>query len=180
MPNYCSYSMKVKSGKEENIKEFLEIMRADYNYNEEGVNVCNTRHFFRIFEAEPQQIAEGKENKDLEIGKDDDGKFYMIIDGYCAWSIYMCMFSGEGTYYYCKANAEHGDKSMGVHIEEISKELKLDIEIFSEETGLEFMEHYIIEEGDLVLEEEFDYQELYDEETDEYTPIGGIDWTFTI
>ena len=63
-------------------------------------------------------------------------------------------------------------------IDEVSKKLNLKIEVFSEET--DFTEHIIVDNGDIILNEEKDFEERYIEETDSYIKIGGHEWEFTI
>lgn len=190
MPNYCDYSMRVK-GKKENIEEFIEIIKADYNYY--TMKFTAKRHLHRVFEAdvvnEPDEIC--------------DGIYDAIIDGYCAWSVSCCMFDGAHSYYQ-QLKSEYGDMFRGTTIPIESKRLDLDIEIFSSEPGIQFMEHYIVKKGDIVLEECVDYSEycLSDYETKEeaekdleveitdeewnnrdvtnYIERGGIPWEFEI
>lgn len=161
MPNYCSYEMKV-NGKKESQEKLLEIMKADYDYN--TMEFSADKHLFRIFEASL-----------CEFSEDDD----FFISGYCAWSVYSCMMEGEHSYYN-SLKERFPNEFRGTTLVELSKELDLEIEVFSEEPGCGFMEHYIIKNGELIVNKCHEYEEVYDEKTEEYTSIGGIDWDYTI
>lgn len=132
MPNYCDYTMKV-AGKQSDIEKLVEILNRDYNYAPGEPKPLP--HLWRVFEA----------NYDGE----------QIISGYCAWSVYSCMFDVPGSYQY-----DHKDdpKYNGTDIVTLSKELHLKIEIFSEEPGMCFQEHYLIDNGKLLVDETHDYQ----------------------
>ena len=136
MPNYCNYEMKIKGSKDA-IKRVLECLKADYDY-EEGKPAH--KHFFRVFDA-----YEDKEMKD-----NGDGTFTQFVWGDCAWSVRCCMLSGGGTYYNdCKES--HPDTFMGTDLVEQSQDCE--IEVFSEEEGMEFSEHYIFENGECLCDD---------------------------
>ena len=84
----------------------------------------------------------------------------------CAWSAYTCMFNGPGSYYY------HYSKELiyGTHVQEQAKRLQLEIEIYSEEPGAGFQEHYLVDNfGNLIInEEKDDYREIYIDECKDY------------
>lgn len=191
MPNICNYSMRVK-GKKENIEEFIKVMKADYNYN--TMEFTADRHMYRIFEA----------YLETDIEEVDDDVYAVTINGDCAWSVNSCMFD-NGFSYYGRNKNDYGDKFRGTTVPIESKRLELDIEIFSEETGCCFMEHYIVRKGDVEVDECVDYYEYYvedyetkeeaeedldikitDEEWDNredndyYINRGGIEWDFEI
>ena len=190
MPNYCTFSMKV-NGKKESIEEFIEILNADYDYHNNRFTA--KRHFYRVFEAE---CLDG-------ISKNDTD-YSAIIKGYCAWSVYCCMFDGSLTYY-SSGKKEHGRMFRGTMIPKESERLHLDIEIFSEETECAFMEHYIVKNGDIETDECVDYcvyfideyeskeeaeqkldiiisdDEWNNRESSEYEiQRGGMEWNFSI
>lgn len=141
MPNYCNFWMKACGEKKDCLK-LLEIMQRDYNCTAD-----DQPHLWRVFEAESTKETDNS----------------IEISGYCAWSVETCMFDGDGTY-------QSGDTTgKGTTIDKISKELNLDIEIFSEESGMEFAEHYIIIDGRITVAEETKFSEfcLEDYETPE-------------
>lgn len=147
MPNYCNYSMCVV-GTKENVEEFAKIMNADYNYG--TMEFSYDRHMFRVFEANYDEIE--------EMG---DGTFQVVIDGYCAWSVSSCMLE-HGYYKDCKER--YGNNFRGTTLLIESKRLGVDIEVYSEESGMCFQEHYIISDGKLVRNECVDWCEYWIED----------------
>lgn len=193
MPNYCNYGMKIK-GKKENVDKMISYLQADYEYikakniapnlfEEDDIEYykldkCTAdKHFFRVFEAE--------HDKDSDEER-EDGMVAAYVQGYCAWSVHSCMFSGPHTYYtdwnQCKC-----DDFRGTHMQQATKDLGLVVEIFSEESGCCFMEHFVVDKGEIIENECVDWEELYDEdgepildENGEQMSKGGLDWDFTI
>lgn len=166
MPNYCNYQMKLR-GTKENIQTFIAYLKADYSCANGKWECSEDRHFFRVFEAD---------HNPSEDTVDASGEIVSTVSGYCAWSIFSCLFEGNHTYY-SRYEKEEGFK--GIHILEASKELSLDIEIYSEEAGVGFMEHYLIEKGELLVDECFDdYCEIEDEDGD-WVRSGGVEWEFS-
>lgn len=148
MPNYCDYEMKVV-GNEESIKEFIKVMNSNYNYH--TMEFDFDRHMGgRVFEVETTE----------DIVEQENGKFYTTIYGYCAWSVYSCMFEGAHTYY-SQLKEEYGEKCRSTTIPIESKRLNLDIEIYSKESGMAFQEHYLVKQGTIELDEECEYTECY-------------------
>lgn len=75
--------------------------------------------------------------------------------------MYSCMFDGASTY------QQKDTTGKGTTITALAKELNLDIEIFSEEPGCGFMEHFLINNcGELEINDCIDYYEYYIEEYD--------------
>ena len=150
MPNYCYYQMKVV-GKKENVEEFIKVMQADYDYSE--MKFSFDRHMGgRVFEAYVDEFK--------EIEK---GNYAALISGDCAWSVVCCMFDGALTYHNdLKTRHPENCKSTTIPIE--SENLDLDIEIFSEESGMCFQEHYLVRKGVIEIDDCVDYNEYYVEE----------------
>lgn len=188
MPNYCYYSMCVK-GKKENIEEFAKVIQADYDYR--TMNFSHDRHMFRVFEAEMDEIE--KINEDV---------YQAVFNGNCAWSVSSCMFDERHSYYE-RLKEKYPNEFRGTTLPIESKRLNLDIEVFSEEGGMCFQEHYIIRNGNVEVDECVDWEEYYigeydskeeaeedleieitDEEWncgEEYISRGGFDnWDFII
>lgn len=138
MANNCVYSLLVV-GEKENVNEFISMM--DYTHPQ---GIC----FARIFEAYESL------RKLLP-----DGRTAALIEGDCAWSVYSCMMEGYGTYYSDK-EMRSGDPKLTTLTHE-SKRLGLDIEIFSEEPGIGFTEHYRIINGQILDYTCDDYSEYY-------------------
>lgn len=179
------YSMCVK-GKKENINEFIKVIKAGYDYG--AMEFDHDRHFCRVFEAYYEEIE--------DLG---NGLAQVIINGDCAWSVNSCMFE-DG--YYSSLKAAYPNEFRGTTLPIESKRLGLDIEVFSEECGMCFQEHYVIINGDVIIDECVDWYEycideyktkeeaeedlgieITDEEWEEHEFIsrGGFgDWNFDI
>lgn len=135
MPNYCEYEMKIKGSKNA-IERVMKCLNADYDYSK---GKPSHKHFFRVFGA----------YNDEEMEKNEDGTFTQYLYGDCAWSVYCCMCSGEHTYYnHCKE--EFSKNFMGTTLLEQSKDCE--IEVFSEEEGMNFSEHYLFVKGECVVD----------------------------
>ena len=167
-------------GKEENVDEFIKIIQSNYVYDENGK--CNVdRHLWRVFEAYV-------EDESIE----DDIKTVMI-SGDCAWSVYSCMCDGVHTY----QNQFIGRNGTTLKIE--SERLRLAIEVYSEECGCCFMEHFVFVNGEQLVDDCVDWHEYSTEdyenveelnedygtnftqeefEGNEYIQVGGMDWDF--
>ena len=152
MPNWCGFSMMVQ-GHYDAVKEVQEIILKNHETNYlaghkgEGEYCYNSvlrydpkrKHMFRIFESRtPADFPE----------VDDNLIATQFIDGDCAWSVYCCMLPGEGSYYSDLGQLLY----YGTNLVELSKDLGVRIEVFSEEPGMCFQEHYLIENGKLVLD----------------------------
>lgn len=137
MPNYCDYEMRIKGSKKA-IQRVLDCLNADYDY-EEGKPAH--KHFFRVFQAE----------KSDEIKDNGDGTYTQQVYGYCAWSVSSCMLEGTFTYFN-RVKKDYPDIFMGTTLLEQSKDCE--IEIFSEEPGMGFSEHYIFKNGECICEDQ--------------------------
>ena len=144
MPNLCSYSMCVK-GKKQNIEEFIKVIKADYNYG--TMEFSYDRHLFRVFDADYDEIE--------QVG---DNAYQVIIYGDCAWSVSSCMLDSYHSYY-SQLKERYPKEFRGTTLQIESERLNLDIEVFSEECGMCFQEHYIIRKGELEVDECVDWQE---------------------
>ena len=157
MANCCDYEMKIKGSKEA-IQRVIDCLKADYDYDE---GKPSHKHFFRVFSVYDDEPLEDN----------GDGTFTKYIFGDCAWSVYSCMCRGGSTYYdYCKM--EHPDTFMGTNLTEQSQDCE--IEIFSEEPGCEFSEHYIYKNGECLADDCVDVEQgSYDDDGNITTEI---DW----
>ena len=174
MPNYCNYGMVIK-GKKEDREKLVDYLKSDYNYERDPktdtyiLKRCEAdKHFSRVFEVFPCE--------------EDDERTY--VSGDCAWSVKSCMLTGPFTYY---DKFKDAINSKCTNMLEATKELDLVVEIYSQEPGCCFMEHYIINKGELQVDECVEWNELYDEEGEpiyddngEQLSEGGFDWDFTI
>ena len=130
----------------------------------------------RVFEANVN------ETECFCLPPDENGDIIRAVSGYCAWSVYSCMFEGEHTYYndFMRDFGIRYIGFFGTTIPELSRLLNLDIEIFSEETGVCFQEHYRVTNGNIIINDEVHITVDYDEETQEDNIQGGFDWKFNI
>lgn len=129
--------MKIKGSKEA-IQRVLDCLNADYNY-EKGKP--SHQHFFRVFDA--TKCGDAKRNA--------DGTYTQRVYGYCAWSVASCMLESAFSYY-STIKEDYPDIFMGTTLEEQSKDCE--IEVFSEEPGMGFSEHYIFQNGECVCDEQ--------------------------
>lgn len=147
MPNYCNYSMCVV-GEKKNIEEFIKVIQADYNYG--TMEFSYDRHMFRVFEAVCDEIEERA-----------DDTYQTTINGYCAWSVASCMLEGG---YYNALKGDYPDDFRGTTLDRESEKLNLSIEVYSEESGCCFQEHYIITNGNIDCDECVDWSEIWVED----------------
>ena len=143
-------------GRKECVNEFIKVLNANYDYY-----YYNFDHKFHVFKTWVQSY-------DHEIyGQIMQADIYVE----CAWSVYVCMFKGPNTYY----NDRVGLYNRAVSIDELSKIYGLNIEIWSEESGMCFQEHYYIINGNIIINEEFSSKHGYiyidDINYDEYINI---------
>lgn len=151
--------MKIKGSKNA-IKRVIECLKANYNYPEEGKP--KHKHFFRIFDVYDEDEAEDN----------GDGTFTQYLFGYCAWSVSACMLNEWEHSYYSECKNNHKDIFMGTTLEEQSQDCE--IEVFSEEPGCCFSEHYIFKNGKRIVDDCIDIEEGgYDENGN---PTTDIDW----
>jgi hypothetical protein len=135
-------------GTKENVEEFIKIIQADYDYG--TMKFSHDRHFFRVFEADYDEVE--------EIG---DKIYQVIINGYCAWSVNSCMLDQHFSSYYNNLKERYPNEFRGTTLIIESKRLNLDVEVYSEEGGMCFQEHYIILKGDMTCDECVDWEEYF-------------------
>lgn len=160
MPNECSYTMYAE-GKPEAIDELIARMTFKYDHSE-GSEVENRVHFWRVLEANVEELEPRTEGTRL-----------ISIAGYCAWSVRACMFDGENTY----AGDRAKDPELAPYctsLEKTAKELGLEIEVFSDEAGVGFAEHYHYAPYELPVEESCDFEEVF-WDPDEYPTFADLD-----
>lgn len=139
MANLCSFSMKVR-GEHDNIKKFYNAMIQK-----------GTIYMGRGADAEI-------------VYEDEDGTAQ--IDGWCKWSVVSAMVSNAED---MRSHPERwwwGDHIDPKNIEfitlfEACKKWNIDMEVYSEEGGCCFQEHYVFVDGDLICEECVEWNEYY-------------------
>ena len=74
----------------------------------------------------------------------------IVLEGYCAWSVENC-FLNPGNLF---------------NLNSVSKELLLLITVKSREIGMTFSEHYLLKDGELLLDEctNFEFDDFFDDE----------------
>lgn len=157
MPNYCDYNMKIK-GTRENVLEVIKCLETDYDY---GTGKPSHKHFFRVFDCYYDET---------DFEENEDGTITAWVSGYCAWSVYSCMCDGEHSYYN-DIKKSHPDTCMGISLAEASRDYHCLIEVFSEETGMCFSEHYVFLEGECLCDECVELQITEEDEYGDYQII---------
>ena len=130
----------------------MKVKGNSKNINE-FISMMNYTHpqkqFYRVFAADVYESGDG----------------YVCISGDVAWSVY-CAFLQIS----CKC--ERTDKEFTL-ISDVSKELQLEIEIYSSEPGMCFQEHFLFDKGETIYIDCLDFYEYwyddmaYEGETDE-------------
>lgn len=162
MANICSFEMVVR-GNESNIQTFLDMMQ------QKGTTY----------------MGRGAEVYDYDMQEDDNEISRCQISGGTKWSIQSSLIDNAISMREDLSAWYFGDidktKLTFVTLFEACKQLNLDMECYSEECGCEFQEHYLFKDGELLKDECVDYQEVYDEDSEDYFSIGGFDsWDFSI
>lgn len=166
MANNCFYDMRV-AGKKETVESVIEFVK---NHSYDGCDVYD--------ENEPS----------AEYEKD------VFINGDVKWSV-MTAWNTDKYYKYPRSefaiSTSKGDKVAGVTDTELQERIMradeerrkgpsildfkdgVSIEIFSEESGMGFAEHFIIKNGEIVVDDTRHFSEIYNEEDDTITQKGG-------
>ena len=138
MANYCDYNMKI-IGYPSNVGKALEIIMQNYSYWSPTFLKNPKPHLYRVFEANLGDMR----NVTQSIVS-------MEVYGYCAWSVYSCMMEGPFTYYN-DFRPNNPDKkttmdyiSAGTSLIQMCRDLNLYIEVYSDEPGMGFQEHIVI------------------------------------
>ena len=168
MPNYCNFSMKIV-GKAGDVQMLCNWLKNDYHYikkdgepffpeaehakieyeNDEYRLLTNDiHHFYRVFNF----------NDEDGLTEMQDGRYYLIGHGDCAWSVYSCMFDGEYTYH---KNDEDLHSQHAITLPVACEKLGVWAEVYSYEPGIGFSEHYLIsDKGEIIKDEEYTYREI--------------------
>lgn len=174
MPNLCDYTMKIV-GEKDKIATLIKYLQNDYWYVEDGnsyrpsdeqigkYSFCYEegnwklytnaeKHFYRVFDAFPDE-------KDGEIiyQESNDGRWETYVYGDVAWSVCSCMMDAPLSYYSESKNEPLREHGTTLEIE--SRNLDLNVEVFSAEPGCCFAEHILYKKGELLVDECLDYQE---------------------
>ena len=168
---------------------------CDFGMKVKGIK-SNVEAFVRAMQWEGEYAEQGVGRiyycDVIESNAQDDNVWVFDLCGDCAWSIWTAM-----------RNAENPN-----NIEALSKRLNLMIEVISEEPGVGFMEHFAIDNGEILCDDCIDWtsiciDEIEDDEeefwenygaelakegitrdnymdyvVDDYINIGGIEWDY--
>ena len=102
----------------------------------------NVEEFIRAMKWQGEYTVQGVGrvfNADVYEKEDD----YAIIGGDCAWSVISAM-------------RNEGNPN---NIEKLSARLNLAIEVYCEECGFEFQEHFLVKNGNVMIDECVDWEE---------------------
>jgi hypothetical protein len=109
---------------------------------------------------------------EAEVYWDDEESAH--INGWCKWSVYSALISNaismrdkpDGWYF---GNGVNVDELEFVTLFEACKRWNIVMEVYSEESGCQFQEHFICDKGDVTCEECVSWEEydVYDYETKE-------------
>lgn len=149
------------TGKENKVEELIQIMQNRYDGTPD-----EPLHLWRVFSADETMRMRYDDTKDVVT---------VTIDGECAWSVASCMFEGG---YQARFNS-NGQRN-GTTLEKETKRLGLAVEIYSEELGCTFMEHYIIASGNFIADECVDWKQYFMEDfecVDDFNKTTGENWT---
>ena len=139
MANICSFSMCVK-GKHEDIEKFYNAM------------------------SQKGKVYMGR-GAEAEINYDDDDNI-AFIDGWCKWSVQSALIDNaismrtEPSTWYWGENVD-ATKLEFVTLHEACVKWNLDMEVYSEECGCCFQEHFVIVNGDMIVDDCVDYYEYF-------------------
>lgn len=141
MANLCSFLMKVKGNKEEDIESFCKAL------------------------SQNGKIWMGR-GAEIDPTFEDDG--IAIISGWCKWSVMSALIDNAISmrteperWYHPEDEEEHEY----ITLWEACERWNLVIEVYSEEGGCCFQEHYICDKGDIICDQCEDWEVYY---VDEY------------
>lgn len=162
MPNLCDINIIVR-GRKEAVEKFSNAISTNYNSNYDK--------FCRIFQSD---ISEND-----SYGLVDYQKYNVT----CEWSAFCCMRRGQYSYYDDVKNDHEQSSDINVTcIEELSEKYGIEVELWSQEPGMEFEEHYHIKNGKILCDDCHEFSEVYigkddfnsyDEFISEYEELGS-------
>ena len=152
MANICSVRMRIAAKDAESIQKFIEDVRDSRKY----------RVYSGIFTTE--------EDFDPGLVLDIDGAKAYDVGFSCAWS-FISSFEEDGVNKMFGKDEPAYDK----YFHEFCKDHGVGVEVYSEESGVGFEEHYVIApSGEIVENECVNMTEEYIEEDDEWVKEGGF------
>lgn len=143
MPNWCVFEINVV-GPKEGVEYMLNVLKCDYSYHLEPPTFSFKEHVFRTY-------IDGYAF-DKEYDQYGDYVHYQIW-GDCAWSVYCCMFDDGSPFSYYTSIKNNYPNNRCTTLIDLSARFGLIIEIWSEEPGMCFREHYMIQNGVMIVDE---------------------------
>lgn len=140
MANLCDYDMRIV-GKKKNIQKFINAL------------------------TQTGTIWMGRGAEANVTYEDTDGNDCVAtVFGYCKWSIVSSLIDNAKSMRKTPENWSFGsdDKVLTfITLDEASKIYNVDVEVYSEEPGCEFQEHYLIQKGKFIKDECVHYEEYF-------------------
>lgn len=147
MQNLCDFCLVAK-GEKSKLEQLAEwLQNTTYNYRRDSEHTLQyngkaERHFWNI------------DSFDYSLYDNGDCYMSMLGNGQCKFSVEYCMIDNPCTMYShdCIEDQELNSlmKKHEISLQEASKLLNLDIEIFSEEPKSNWAEHLVISNGEVV------------------------------
>lgn len=188
MPNICEYEFMFK-GTKKNVQTLLNWMNSEYNYDGwksevyllKGEKKIPQKHHigYRVFDCYYDSFED-----DLAKANDND---VLVVGGFgnVAWSCACTMFDLPLSYMsydsisLCLRSKSFNIKklfrriqrkltSKSISLPKACEKLHIEAEIWSREPGMCFAEHYYIKNGEVLVEESTEYQEIYIDEYSSY------------
>ena len=167
MANDCFYEMKV-TGDPENIFLFISMMERSVVISElKRPPLKKDRHLYRITAADVKESRQ-----EVRVTR------AAHISGTCDWSAINCMTrTNPYTYYMQDATKKKrlGEVPTGTTLEDITRELKLDIEVYADEENIGFSERILITKGSVIVVETRD---MYTASTTDYSTVQEFNETY--
>lgn len=173
MANDCSFWFRAVSRDPEKLHDFVECWKTEY--------YAEGPHLYRISDC--------YETVDIQRSEDNNDLFYVECAGTCAWSLEACITMYGSSYFggMLDGSIKKPEEIMpydknGRCIEILCHDYETGIEIFSEEPGCGFAEHYVVDpKGNLVIDETCDMHEYWwdrDNQTiEEFNEENGTSYT---
>lgn len=155
MANNCITSIVVR-GRKECVNVFDKVIHAKYNYN--TMEFPDRNHFIGV-----NDVSDGLYQEYGFMAMQD-----YVVD--CRWSAELCLMNTPGSYYSQRQEIEKRDgiKNYSTNIVDLSRKYGLDIELWSQESGMGFEEHILVEHGEIMENECYDYYNYYIEDYNTY------------
>ena len=105
------------------------------------------------------------------------------VEAWCKWSVVSSLIDNADHKDVLKRRIDNTEYTQNcISIMTLCKKLNISFECYSEELGMEFQEHIIVNsDGDIIKNDVVDYEEIYNENDEIVGTKGGFgDWNFEI